>query len=64
MAERIIQPATVEKVVAKPRATVSRESTQATIRRMALKHRRSLETLAAYDRGEIERPRVGRSPKA
>ena len=64
MAVRISQPVTARKLVAKPEAALASESIQAIIRRMAVKHRRSLETLAAYDRGEIERPRLRRPTKA
>ena len=63
MAVRIAQPAG-GKIVAKPKTALSREGVRALIRRMAIKHHRSLESLAAYDRGEIERPRAHRSSKA
>jgi len=64
MAARIIQPVAGEKIVAKPMAAPSRERIRAIIRQMAVKHRQSLETLAAYDRGEVERPQVRRNAKA
>jgi hypothetical protein len=44
--------------VRRRKANPSPEHMQATIRRLAVKHRRSLEILEAYDKGEIERPRV------
>lgn len=58
---RVAQAAANGRIVANPTTTTSRERIQAIIRQMAVKHRQSLETLAAYDRGEIERPEVGRS---